>query len=96
MSLLVSKNQNAFIRDRLIWDNIIISHEVFHALKKNTRRARDSFVAKLDMSKAYNCLEWNFLESCLLAYVFYLNWVKLVMICVRGASYCFKINGIPS
>ena len=96
MNLLVSPNQCAFIGGRLIQDNIMVTQEILHSMRQNTGIAKNCFIAKLDMSKAYDRLEWVFLEECLKAYGFDQNWVEKVMKCVRGVSYRFKINGIPS
>ncbi|XP_057418966.1 uncharacterized protein LOC130713193 [Lotus japonicus] len=48
---------------------------------------------KLDMNKAYDRMEWDFLEACLEAYGFNGKWIHRIMKCVKGASYRFKING---
>ena len=47
---------------------------------------------KLDMSKAYDRVEWPFLEGMMLRLGFAESWVKLIMRCVRLVSYCFLIN----
>ena len=48
------------------------------------------------MSKAYDRLEWSFLEKCLLAFGFCESQVQQVLFYVKGISYKFKVNGIPS
>lgn len=55
---------------RQIQDNIIIAHEVFNALQKKSGVGGKSLAIKLDMSKAFNRLERQFLEQCLLAFGF--------------------------
>ena len=50
---------------------------------------------KLDMSKAYNRVEWDFLENIMLKMDFHSKWVSLVMACVRSISYSVLINGEP-
>ncbi|KAL6191896.1 hypothetical protein ACLB2K_038285 [Fragaria x ananassa] len=50
---------------------------------------------KLDMSKAYDRMEWVFLEAVLLRLGFNEDWVRLVMQCVSTVSYSFFINGKP-
>ena len=46
--------------DKLISDNILVIFETFHNLK-NKRKGKSGLIAlKLDMSKAYNRVEWGF------------------------------------
>ncbi|KAL5555272.1 hypothetical protein UlMin_037508 [Ulmus minor] len=47
---------------------------------------------KLEMSKAYDRVEWPFLEGMMLRLGFAESWVKLIMRCVRSVSYSFLIN----
>lgn len=48
------------------------------------------------MRKAYERVEWSFLEKTLQAYGFNQGWVNLVMKLIRGVSYRLKINGYVS
>ena len=50
---------------------------------------------KLDMSKAYDRVEWVFLEKIMLTMGFHCKWVALMMECVRSVSYSVLINGDP-
>ncbi|XP_042952198.1 uncharacterized protein LOC122289281 [Carya illinoinensis] len=54
-----------------------------------------SMAIKLDMSKAYDRVEWDFLEAVLLRLGFSENWTSLLMGCVRSVSYSVLVNGIP-
>lgn len=50
---------------------------------------------KLDMSKAYNRMEWVFLEVVLKRLGFSDQWIRTVLQCVTTARYAFLINGKP-
>lgn len=63
MGDLVSPNQSAFVGGRLIQDNLIIAHEVFHSLKRRDCRGKSNVAIKLDMSKACDRLEWSFIQQ---------------------------------
>lgn len=77
---------------QLIQDNYLITHEIFHALNHRGRDLKDHLAIKLDMSKAYDSVECDFLEAALLAYGFCDPWVSMVMTLVRGVTYKYKVN----
>jgi len=47
---------------------------------------------KLDMSKAYDRVEWTFLENMMRRMGFHHRWVQLIMKCVSSVSYKIKVN----
>lgn len=55
----------AFVSGRLISNNIIIAQEMFHALRTNKSCKNKYMLIKTDMSKAYDMVEWPFIESIL-------------------------------
>ena len=50
---------------------------------------------KLDISKAYDRVEWSFLRQIMLKLGFDQHWVQLAMETVCTASYSMLINGEP-
>ena len=58
---IIFENQSTFLFGRLINDNVLVVFELIHYLDHN-KSGLDSFMAvKLDMSKAYNQVEWGVL-----------------------------------
>jgi hypothetical protein len=50
---------------------------------------------KLDLSKAYDRVEWKFLETAMQRLGFANRWIKLIMACVSSVSYYVLVNGNP-
>ena len=48
---------------------------------------------KLDISKAYDRVEWVFLEKILLKMGFQDTWVAMIMQCIMMVSYSILVNG---
>ncbi|KAK4285072.1 hypothetical protein QN277_001816 [Acacia crassicarpa] len=93
LNTCISHNQNAFVPGRCIHDNIIIAHEVYHYLRRKYSGGKYEFALKMDMSKAYDRVEWDFLENVLLRFGFCMPWVSLIMKCVRSVSLNICLSG---
>lgn len=59
-----------------ILDNIIHSHEIFHSLK-NLKKVR--MIIQLDLSKAYDKVNWEYMKSILQAFIFEQLWIRWIM-----------------
>lgn len=92
---IISPYQSAFVLGRLISDNSLIAFEISHLLKRRRWGNKGFGALKLDMSKAYNRVEWRFLEMVLLKFHFSPTWVHWIMCCLRTVTYSFIINGEP-
>ncbi|KAL2901420.1 LINE-1 reverse transcriptase-like protein [Bienertia sinuspersici] len=88
--------QNAFIPGRLMNDNCLLAHEFVNWVKHKKKGKLSAAVLKIDLSKAYDRIRWDFLEKVLEAYQFPQNWIKLIMQCVTTVQYSILINGEPT
>jgi hypothetical protein len=61
----ISEEQLAFVEGRSILDNAMIAMEVIHALKRRTRGNKGELALKIDISKAYDKVDWGFLKGML-------------------------------
>lgn len=93
LPLIIKENQSAFVPGRLITDNILLSSEVFHFMNHNKAKKRGYMTLKLDMSKAYDRIEWDFLQTIMEKLGFSQRWISCIMKCVSTTSYQFMING---
>lgn len=60
---LISEQQSAFVPGRCITDNVVVALEIIHHMR-GIRRGKEGDVAlKLDISKAYDKVDWNFLKQ---------------------------------
>jgi hypothetical protein len=61
---------------------------------KNKGTGKDGFAAvKLDMSKAYDRVEWSLLVKMMRKMGFEERWISIIMLCVSSMTYQFKVNG---
>ncbi|GJU18554.1 hypothetical protein Tco_1146520 [Tanacetum coccineum] len=88
---IVSINQSAFVPGRRISDNILLTQELMRNYHRRRGPPRCAF--KVDIQKAYDIVDWNFLETILVGFGFHPKMVQWIMVCVTGASYSICFNG---
>ncbi|KAL5570762.1 hypothetical protein UlMin_020359 [Ulmus minor] len=93
MNSVISKEQSAFIPGRLISDNAIIGFECLHVIKRKRSKKRGYLALKLDMAKAFDRVEWSFVQGIMLKFGFSEVSIRKIMACVTSVYYSFLING---
>ncbi|KAB2632299.1 hypothetical protein D8674_028546 [Pyrus ussuriensis x Pyrus communis] len=76
-----------------IQDCIGIAHEMFHYLKGRKAQNRFEMGIKLDMQKAYDRVEWDFLDAVMERMGFCSSWRSLISGCVSSVKFDVLLNG---
>lgn len=92
---IISPIQSAFVPNRLISDNIIIGYECLNKIRLSRSKRQGLVALKLDISKAYDMVEWDFVKSTMQKLGFPVKWVNLIMNCISTTSFSVLINGVP-
>ena len=95
LTSIITEHQSAFTKERLISDNILVAFETLHSMKKYKGGSYGYMALKLDMSKAYDWVEWYYLEGIMRKMGFRERWINLAMGCVKTVSYSILVNGEP-
>lgn len=88
---IIQQNQAGFVQGRLLCVNVLLASELvtdFHKISDTSRG-----VLKIDLSKAYDNLIWEFLINILEAREFpsaMISWIKQ---CISTPSYNMVVNG---
>jgi hypothetical protein len=82
--------QFGFLEGRQIHDAIGTTHECIHSLTKKNKK---SLILNIDMQKAYDLVDWDFLRLILLQVGFGLAMTNWIMACVNSTSLAVLVNG---
>lgn len=91
---IISDKQSAFIEGRLLMDNALIAFEINHHMKRKTQGNIGVAGLKIDISKAYDRLEWAFIRNMMQHFGFNQVWIDRLMHYITSVKYSFIHNGV--
>ncbi|KAL2243629.1 UNVERIFIED_CONTAM: hypothetical protein Sindi_0480900 [Sesamum indicum] len=90
---IISPCQAAFVPGRNIGDNIMLAQELFTGY--NQARLPPRCALKVDIRKAYDTVEWDFMIAVMELFGFPPYFVKWIEMCVTTTSFSVGLNGKP-
>lgn len=83
-------SQTAFVKNRSILDNVFLANEAVHWSRES---GQSTVILLLDFEKAYDRVNWQFLEAAMEKLGFSATWIKWTSALYRNASSSIIVNG---
>ncbi|RVW73630.1 Transposon TX1 uncharacterized 149 kDa protein [Vitis vinifera] len=93
MGEVISDSQQAFVHGRQILDAVLIANE---ALDSRLKDNIPGLLLKMDIEKAFDHVNWDFLMEVMSKMGFGHRWINWMKWCCSMATFSILINGIPS
>jgi hypothetical protein len=89
---IIHPSQTAFVQGRYIASNIIIAQEIIHSFNLKSWKQK-AFFLKIDLAKAFDRIEWNFIVKALKRQGFHDHFVDLIYKYISTTTLSVIING---
>ena len=93
LNKVISKSQSVFIKGRQILDPILIANE---CLDSRQRFGEPGVMCKMDLQKAYDHVNWDFLLYMLRRSGFGRTWCFWIAHCISSVRFSILVNGSPN
>jgi hypothetical protein len=93
MGDLIPKTQSAFLKGRQLEDGVVVINEVMDFAKKSRK---ECLILKVDFEKAYDSVDWGFLDYMLQRFGFDTKWREWMRACVCSGRMSVLVNGSPT
>jgi hypothetical protein len=87
---LISKSQTAFLKGWQLVEGVVVVNEVIDYAKKS---GKECMILKVDFEKAYDSVDWKFLDYVLQRFGFGVKWRAWMRACVCGGNMSVLVNG---
>lgn len=87
---LIKYSQSAFLKNKNISDNIMLIHEVVHGYNRGGVKSRCVF--KIDIMKAYDTINWDFLFTVMRVMNFLDQFIKRIKL-MTTTEFSMNLNG---
>ena len=87
----IEANQSAFIKDRLLLENVILASELVNGYHKYTISSKSTI--KFDISKAFDTVKLSFIVLVLQAMGLPQQFIHWIRVCISTASFSVSVNG---
>ncbi|KAL0295479.1 UNVERIFIED_CONTAM: putative ribonuclease H protein [Sesamum radiatum] len=88
---LIDNTQNAFVPGRCISSNVLLAQELLSGY--NQKKLPPRCTIKVDLQKAYDMVDWEYLLAVLRLFKFPAKFISWVEQCITTASFSISING---
>nr|XP_009761796.1 PREDICTED: uncharacterized protein LOC104213930 [Nicotiana sylvestris] len=87
----ISANQSAFVAERTIVQSVLICQDLVRLY--NRKATTKSCLIKIDLRKAYDTAEWEFVQEMMYTLNFPSKFIKWTMTCITTTKYSITLNG---
>ena len=88
---IITENKSAFIKGRLLMENVLLASELMKDYHKDSVTPRG--VMKIDISKAFDSVQWSFLLKSLEALGVPERFIRWIKLCITTPSFLVQVNG---
>ena len=93
LPVLIDEEQSAFVPGRAITDYVLVAFEIIHRMKTRRRQRIGEVALKIDISKAYDRLRWDYLLGVMGRMGFAPKCVEWMEQCITAVTYSVSVKG---